>query len=336
MMLHRFAVLVLLLIAASAEFLAEKDWLAQNSGKTSEDYKVELEAFNKKLAKENAIEAENKAFSDADLDKDGKHSEEEIIKDIMKQGGFELRDDGTYLEQGVKEAFIRADANDDGKVDLAEYMKAFEGKTEEDFKSSDPNGDGFHDKEEQLNHVSEGQKKLLEEAHKSAKHYIETGDKNGDGMLTQEEKKHSVRKHMLKTAFNDGDENDDGKHSKDEVVAVVMKQKNFLKLANGNYVEANVEGAFKYADKDGNGEVTLSEYLKAFPDKKESDFKLSDANGDGIHTLEEQTNHKSEAVVHALKESTEQAHEIVKNGDKDGDGHLDMVEFDQLLAKDEL
>ena len=72
--------------------------------------------------------------------------------------------------------------------------------------------------------------------------------------------------------------------------------------------------------------VTKDEYMKAYDNSTEADFKRADENGDGKTTLEEAMRHESMNLKETLKIAKEDSRKYVAESDKNGDGKLNLEE----------
>lgn len=143
--------------------------------------------------------------------------------------------------------------------------------------------------------------------------------KPGDIIDTHASTEAKEKLNQLREIFTEGDIDGDGFHTLTEIQDVLM----------GNAKASLVEG-FTKADKNHDGTVSEHEYLEFFDGTKEKrEFRDTDANGDGKHTLDEQLNHfaSTEPFLREMQRALETAKQILKHDDKDHDGRLSEKEF---------
>ena len=139
----------------------------------------------------------------------------------------------------------------------------------------------------------------------------------------------------VRAAFKRFDSNGDGALSKPELAAA-------LKSSGHSYSEVEVDAIFSLGDTDGDGEVSLQEFVdlmspsssevlaklrrnfKSIANVKET-FKKIDSNNDGLLSKQEMLNSPG------CKFDSEEVDAIFKLGDINGDGELDMGEFIGLM-----
>ena len=139
----------------------------------------------------------------------------------------------------------------------------------------------------------------------------------------------------VRAAFKRFDSNGDGALSKTELAAA-------LKSSGHSYSDVEVDAIFSLGDTDGDGEVSLQEFVdlmspsssevlaklrrnfKSIADVKTT-FKRIDSNNDGLLSKQEMLNSPG------CKFDSEEVNAIFKLGDINGDGELDMGEFIGLM-----
>jgi len=127
---------------------------------------------------------------------------------------------------------------------------------------------------------------------------------------------------MLSDAFKKADKNGDGKLSYEEYWHVIQKSRI-------NITEEEFQEIMKIKDTDGDGTISIKEFLNTNPTKnKKSDlaFKLLDKDGDGWVS-------KAELLEASDTLTMEQVEAVFDRRDKDGDGLLSRHEFDKLFDK---
>ena len=139
----------------------------------------------------------------------------------------------------------------------------------------------------------------------------------------------------VRAAFKRFDANGDGALSKNELSAA-------LKSSGHSYSEVEVDAIFSLGDTDGDGEVSLQEFVdlmspsssevlaklrgnfRSIADVKAA-FKKIDTDGDGLLSKKEMQNSPG------CKFDREEVDAIFQLGDINGDGELDMGEFIALM-----
>merc|ERR1719458_680645 len=222
---------------------------------------------------ENDVKA---AFKSWDSDGDGEISFKELQSAVQRSGQ-------RLSEEDINAIFVVGDADQNGSIDLQEFMammmpqssdvvakfRAIR-KTVKDvqnaFKQFDRDGDGSIDK----NELSQG----LSQAGNFTKQDIDTlfaaGDVDGDGAIDYEEfialmcpsvsdiiekfraKYRNVND--VKAAFKRFDRNGDGALEKNELCDA-------LKSSGESYSDVEVDAIFSLGDVDGDGEITLEEFI---------------------------------------------------------------------------
>lgn len=302
---------------------------------------------------ENEVKA---AFNSWDTDKDGSISFQEL-QAAVKRSGQKLSD------EDINAIFVVGDADQNGNIDLQEFMammmpqssdviSKFRSirKTVKDvqnaFKQFDKDGDGAIDK----NELTLG---LSSSGGNFTKQDIDTlfaaGDVDGDGAIDYEEfialmcpaasdiveKFRAKYKNVndVKAAFKRFDRNGDGALEKDELADA-------LKSSGESFSSIEVDAIFSLGDLDGDGEITLEEFMflmspsassvvqrisKTFKNiacVKEA-FKAIDKDGDGLLSKQE--------MMQGKKFDAEEVDAIFELGDINGDGELDMGEFISIM-----
>jgi Ca2+-binding EF-hand superfamily protein len=122
----------------------------------------------------------------------------------------------------------------------------------------------------------------------------------------------------LKETFASYDQNGDGFHSISEIQDTLLE-----------HMKSGLIEGFNVADKNHDGVVTESEYLKFFTNKTKTDFDETDTNADGKHSLDEQLNHfaSSKPFQQEMEAALKTAKLILSKDDKDNDGQLSEKEF---------
>jgi calmodulin len=302
---------------------------------------------------ENEVRA---AFNSWDTDKDGSISFQEL-QAAVKRSGQNLSD------EDINAIFVVGDADQNGNIDLQEFMammmpqssdvvakfRAIR-KTVKDvqnaFKQFDKDGDGAIDKNELT-------QALASSGGNFTKQDIDTlfaaGDIDGDGAIDYEEfialmcpsasdiiekfraKYRNVND--VKAAFKRFDRNGDGALEKGELADA-------LKSSGESYTNVEVDAIFSLGDVDGDGEITLEEFIalmspsassviqkisKTFKNLnccKEA-FKAIDRDNDGLLSKQE--------MMQGNKFDAEEVNAIFELGDINGDGQIDMGEFISLM-----
>merc|ERR1719295_2376038 len=295
------------------------------------------------------------AFKSWDSDGDGEISFKELQSAVQRSGQ-------KLSEEDINAIFVVGDADQNGSIDLQEFMammmpqssdvvakfRAIR-KTVKDvqnaFKQFDRDGDGSIDK----NELSQG----LSQVGSFTKQDIDTlfaaGDVDGDGAIDYEEfialmcpsasdiiekfraKYRNVND--VKAAFKRFDRNGDGALEKNELCDA-------LKSSGESYSDVEVDAIFSLGDVDGDGEITLEEFIglmspsassvvqrisKSFRninDCKDA-FKKIDRDNDGLLSKQE--------MMQGNKFDSEEVNAIFELGDINGDGQIDMVEFISLM-----
>jgi len=136
--------------------------------------------------------------------------------------------------------------------------------------------------------------------------------------LIEEQAAQIDHENEMKRRFADGDKNNDGFHSLDEIRDSIL-----------DHAAASLRHGFRDADKDLNGVVTQEEYLAFFANKTVADFTDADTNKDGKHSLEEQiaVYTSGDAFRKNVEAAEKSAADILKADDQNNDGQLSEAEF---------
>merc|ERR1711899_207821 len=301
---------------------------------------------------ENDVKA---AFKSWDSDGDGEISFKELQAAVQRSGQ-------KLTEEDINAIFVVGDADQNGSIDLQEFMammmpqssdvvakfRAIR-KTVKDvqnaFKQFDGDGDGSIDK----NELTQGLSQVGNFTRQDIDTLFAAGDVDGDGKIDYEEfialmcpsasdiiekfraKYRNVND--VKAAFKRFDRNGDGALEKGELCDA-------LKSSGESYSDVEVDAIFSLGDVDGDGEITLEEFIglmspsassvvqrisKSFRnlnDCKEA-FKKIDRDNDGLLSKQE--------MMQGNKFDAEEVNAIFELGDINGDGQIDMGEFISLM-----
>eukprot|EP00088_Acartia_fossae_P012304 TRINITY_DN1633_c0_g1_i1.p1 TRINITY_DN1633_c0_g1~~TRINITY_DN1633_c0_g1_i1.p1 ORF type:complete len:1625 (+),score=462.94 TRINITY_DN1633_c0_g1_i1:438-4877(+) len=246
-------------------------------------------------------------FKQLDRNNDGM-----ISKNEMAQAGLN--------EQQVNAIFKLGDSNNDGEIDLEEFItvmcpsanavvfklsQLFAGQMGADnaFKMIDVNGDGLISKDELLNAKLPGNVKLT--------------------------------KMEVDAVFKIGDINQDGEIDKDEFMAVMMPTTGTMAVSSSS--STSFSSSFKSTS------VTTSSFSSSVQSSSfcsvgmtfgsvsdaKSAFKRFDVNGDGVMDKGEMKQMMSSAAGKPISDGEVNA--LFSKGDIDGDGQIDMQEFVKLM-----
>jgi len=303
-------------------------------------------------------------FKSYDADGDGNISLEEMENGMTADRGF-TKDEARF-------AFQLADTNGDGMIDISEFVKLmFPGAREaitnlrkifkgpEDvakkFQSWDANKDGKISFEELKESSKKSGSRSLSDEELNAIFII--GDLNLDGEIDEEEFSRLMQptvddvvtkfRHAhrsvddVRKAFKIFDVNGDGAIDRGELKKVLGGHK-----FNFEYSDQEVELIFKTADIDGDGEVNFEEFMtlmcpdaaacvKKFRDTYRSinevtaAFRRFDKNNSGGLNKNE-LERMMLSTGHSFADVEVDA--IMKLGDRDGDGEIDLNEFIILMT----
>merc|ERR1719400_2981280 len=306
----------------------------------------------------NSLEDVEKTFKSWDLNADGAISFTELQSAVNKTGQ-------RLSEEEMNAIFVIGDVDQNGEIDLAEFKRmmlptSFDvvskfrsvHKTTRDvqnaFKKFDINNDGSIDSSELTQALTSGGLNFTQQEIAAL---FKAADVNNDGTVDYEEFitlmcpsaasiVHKFRSQYasvddVRAAFKRFDANGDGALSKSELAAA-------LKSSGHSHSEVEVDAIFSLGDTDGDGEVSLQEFVDLMsPSSSEvlaklrrnfqsiadvrATFKKIDSNNDGLLSKQEMLNSPG------CKFDSEEVDAIFKLGDINGDGELDMGEFIALM-----
>ena len=305
-----------------------------------------------------SMEDVERVFNSWDLNKDGSISFTELQSAVSKTGM-------KMSEEEMNAIFVIGDVDQNGEIDLEEFRRMMlpntsdvvtkfraVHKTVQDvqaaFRKFDRNNDGSIDREELTMALkSSGQNFTQQEINA----IFNAGDINKDGNVDYEEfialmcpsasdivsKFRSQYKNLedVKAAFKRFDHNGDGSLDRNELSAA-------LKSSGQSFTEIEVDAIFNLGDSDGDGEITLMEFVnmmspsttevlnkirktfKNINDVKAA-FKVIDTDNDGLLTKQEML------ASSGSKFDREEVEAIFDLGDVNGDGAIDMGEFIDVM-----
>ena len=302
-----------------------------------------------------SMEQVEATFRTWDLDNDGAISFTELQTAVARSGQ-------KLSEEEMNAIFVVGDVDQNGAIDLEEFKRLMiptvsdivaqfrsiyktVGDVQKAFKKMDINGDGEIDRSEMLQALS------ASFSQQEVNAVFNAADINKDGSISYEEfiglmcqnasaivsKFRSQYKNIedVRAAFKRFDRNGDGALSKDELAAA-------LKSSGLSYTDMEVNAIFSLGDADGDGEITLQEFVnlmspsaseviskirknfKNITDVKVA-FKKIDINNDGLISKQELSSSA------ACKFDSEEINAIFELGDVNGDGEIDMGEFIGLM-----
>ena len=298
------------------------------------------------------------AFNSWDSNKDGQISFAEL-KSAVQRSGQRLSD------EDINAIFVVGDVDQNGEIDLDEF-KAMMLPTCSDvvskfrairksvrdvqmaFKQFDSDGNGSIDKNELTSALRSSGGNFTQQ---DIDALFAAGDCDGNGEIDYEEfialmcpsasdiveKFRSKYKSLndVKAAFKRFDRNGDGALSKDELAAA-------MKSSGDSYSDVEVNAIFSLGDVDGDGEITLEEFMtlmspsssnivqrlrkqyKNMSDVKAA-FKKIDRDNDGLLSKQEMMQSSGNMF------DKEEVDAIFALGDINGDGELDMGEFISIM-----
>merc|ERR1719295_2091910 len=177
-----------------------------------------------------------KAFSIIDTNSDGKVSKEEMSALDMFNG------------QEVDALFLLGDANNDGEIDLEEFIGVL-----------------YPMVAQALSKMTKDIKNV-----EDARFVFKQFDHDGDGLLSQEELRRSGSRFTnaeVEALFAIGDINGDGEIDIDEFINVMCPAATTLiarikdQIKTGNFNEQEVDAVFDLGDVDRDGEIDLKEFI---------------------------------------------------------------------------
>jgi len=221
-------------------------------------------------------------FDRSDTNKDGKTN----LAEAMAFQSVHLADTLKLAKEEAKKHIAAADRNGDGKLNLSEKNHAVHLiNSNQLFKASDTNGDGFHDQEEIKSEMirQAGYTAVIDGRRKDKAEFkyflpdtflagFRHADANEDEVVTQEEFLKAYKDHNLTAKdFNDHDHDGDGVHSLNEMAQKVHESDDYKKLQKD--AEEKSLQLIRDADKDGDGKISAKEFadhlLSANSDTKE-------------------------------------------------------------------
>jgi len=295
------------------------------------------------------------AFDSYDVDGDGEITYEELV------GGM----GGDYSANEISAIFAMGDTDQDGKISFLEFSKIMIPSCQdtltkfwkcfrnvqgvrETFKKFDADGDAQISRQEVIQGASSSGMKMSADE-------VDTlfilGDKNGDGAIDFAEfaeimipsaperiaklKKCFRNRTEIEAAFRRFDTNKDGAISFQEM-------KNGLSSCAISFTEQEVEICFAVADKDGDGEVSLSEFVDLLSTSTSSGdgpmakflkycigqaFRIIDADQDGTISFTELS-----ISLRAAGFSDQEIQTVFALADHDRDGEVSLQELQSSLS----
>ena len=301
-------------------------------------------------------------FKKYDADGDGVITPEELVNGMTE--------DKEFTAESARYAFELADTNNDGKIDISEFVslmfpaakeaianlrKVFRGPNDvtKKFKQWDENGDGKLSFEELKEAASKDASKFLSDEDVNAIFIV--GDLNMDGEIDEEEFSKLMIPSVsdivakfryahrtvddVRKAFKTYDRDGDGAIDKGELIKAMTNYK-------FNFSEQEAEIIFKAGDIDGDGSVNFEEFMYLMCPTTEQVVKKF---RDSYRTIVEVKNafrkfdknrsgSLNESELKRMMLSTGysftevEVHSIMNLGDKDGDGEIDLEEFMVLMT----
>jgi len=297
-------------------------------------------------------------FNSWDLNRDGSISFSELQSAVTKSGQ-------KLSEEEMNAIFVIGDVDQNGEIDLEEFKRmmiptAYDvvskfrsvHKTTKDvqmaFKKFDSNNDGAIDRSELTSALTSGGMNFTQQEIDAI---FNAADVDKDGQVDYEEficlmcpsaaaivcKFRSQYKNIddVKAAFKRFDSNGDGALDKKELSAA-------MKSSGQSYADVEIDAIFSLGDTDGDGEVSLQEFVELMsPSSSEvlaklrknfrnigdvkATFKKIDTDNDGLLSKQEMLSSSG------CKYDSEEVNAIFILGDVNGDGQLDMGEFIGLM-----
>jgi len=201
-----------------------------------------------------------KQFLSMDKNKDGVLSKDEI------------KLAGKFNEQEVEAIFILGDLNQDGDIDLEEFV-----------------GLMCPTAAMALGRLTRNIKNIAE-----AQQLFRVLDKNGDGLISQEEMKscgNRFNSQEIEAIFAIGDTNNDGEIDLNEFISVMCPSASTVvgRLSKMYKTLEEIKNGFKKLDKDNDGQISKQEMAQSGMNDQEVNaiFALGDSNNDGQIDLDE-------------------------------------------------
>jgi len=203
----------------------------------------------------------------------------------------------------VKKAFLAIDTNRDGllsKSEIASSGKFNSQEVESIFILGDINQDGEIDLEEFVGLMSPTAAMAIARLSRNVKNIAEAQqlfsvlDKNGDGLISQEEMRacgSRFNAQEIEAIFAIGDVNNDGEIDFNEFIGVMCPSASTVvgRITKGFKTLEDIKQGFNKLDRDGDGRITKSELSQAGYSDQEVNavFALGDINQDGEIDMQE-------------------------------------------------
>ena len=244
-----------------------------------------------------------KAFNSMDKDHDGVLSKDEIFES------------GKFNPQEIEAIFILGDLNQDGDIDLEEFVGLI-----------------YPAASMALARLTRNVKNISE-----ARQMFSILDKNGDGLISKEEMRSFGNKfnaEEIEAIFAIGDINNDGEIDIDEFVGVMCPTAStVVARVSKNYKSLDdIKNGFRQLDRDGDGQISKVEMASAGLNEQQVNaiFKIGDSNNDGQIDLEEFISvmcPSPNAVVFKLSQMVNDVQKAFKMIDVNGDGLISKNEM---------
>jgi Ca2+-binding EF-hand superfamily protein len=294
---------------------AFKSWDIDGDGQISFS---ELKSAVSKSGQRLSEEEMNAIFVIGDIDQNGEIDFEEFTRMMMPTASDVVTKFRSIHKtmQDVQAAFKRFDKNSDGSIDRKELTMALttsgmnftQQEIDAIFKAADANNDGDIDYEEFVGLMCPSASQIVAKFRNSYKSMSD-----------------------VRAAFKRFDKNGDGALDKAELGAA-------MKSSGQSYSDIEVDAIFSLGDADGDGEITLEEFValmspsaseivtrlgKSFRNIEDvkAAFKKIDTDNDGLLSKSEMMN------AAGNKFDKEEVDAIFQLGDVNGDGQIDMGEF---------